>query len=323
MHIFHRAAPAATILAFLAVPAMAHVSLQQKEAAPGTYKAVLGIPHGCDGEPTVSFRVELPEGFIGAKPMPKTGWTLSIEEDDHAGQYKLHDKDVTSGPVAVTWEGGSLADAHYDEFVVRGTLAGVESGQRLFFKAVQTCPSGKQEAWVDVPAEGQDAHALASPAPFVTIAAAAGGSDHHHHAAAADTAAETSVGELRIADPWVRAMLPGQPSGGGYLAIHNDGAEADRLVSISSPAAGRVEIHTMEMEGEVMVMRPVEGGLEIPAGGSVALEPGGLHLMFLEVGTPFSEGADVPVTLEFEKAGAVELSLPVRPARTGRGEHQH
>ncbi|WEX08450.1 copper chaperone PCu(A)C [Chelativorans sp. AA-79] len=314
------AASAAAII-ISAMPSMAHVSLQQKEAAPGTYKAVLGIPHGCDGEPTVSVRVELPEGFVGAKPMPKPGWTIEIETGDYAETYRLHGEDVSSGPVAVTWAGGSLADEHYDEFVVRGTLADAKAGERIFFRATQTCPSGKEEAWVEVPAEGQDPHSLEHPAPFVTIAAAAAAAETHHH----DGTPGIAAGDLRIAEPWARAMLPGQPSGGAYMTIRNEGREPDRLVAVSSPAAGKVEVHTMEMKDDVMVMRPVERGLEIPAGGTVDLEPGGLHIMFMEVKTPFAEGADVPVTLEFEKAGKVEVTLPVLSAHTGRGEgkHQH
>lgn len=127
------------------------------------------------------------------------------------------------------------------------------------------------------------------------------------------------VGDLHIVEPWARAMLPGQPAGGGFLTIENQGA-GDRLVSVASPVAGKVEIHTMKVVDDVMVMRPLEGGLEIPAGDTVALEPGGLHLMFMRVEEPFAEGGEVPVTLTFEEAGAVKVSLPVRAAGAGRTE---
>jgi copper(I)-binding protein len=73
----------------------------------------------------------------------------------------------------------------------------------------------------------------------------------------------------------------------------------------------------MEMKDGVMIMRPVEGGLEIPAGETVELKPGGLHIMFMAVSEPFNEGETVPVTLEFEKAGSVELNLPVGPRDGG------
>ncbi len=133
-----------------------------------------------------------------------------------------------------------------------------------------------------------------------------------------------SVGSLEISHAWARAMLPNQPAGAGYLVIANSGAEPDRLVGASSPAAGKVEIHTMSVVDDVMVMRPVEGGLEIPAGKTVTLEPGGLHVMFMQVTDPFRDGGTVPVTLEFEKAGPVDLELPVRKAQDMEtGDHAH
>lgn len=319
MHKFTLAAFAAlSVIPLTAAPSKAHVSLLQKEAAPGSYKAVFAVPHGCDGEPTTAFRVSLPEGFIDAKPMPKPGWTVEIEEGDYAETYRLHGEKVSSGPLFVTWSGGSLEDSHYDEFTIHGTLASVEEGERLSFKAVQTCSSGKEEAWDQEAMAEEDAHALDNPAPFVTIVA--GHATHHDHAAA-----DTAAGDLSISSAWARAMLPGQPTGGGYMTIRNNGQTPDTLLSVSSPIAGKVEIHTMEMKDDVMVMRPLEDGLEIPAGGSVTLEPGGLHLMFMQVETPFAEGGEVPVTLEFEKAGRVEAVLPVHSARAGRGHdaHQH
>jgi copper(I)-binding protein len=118
-------------------------------------------------------------------------------------------------------------------------------------------------------------------------------------------------------------MLPGQPAGGGYLTVTNRGGEADRLVSMASPAAGRVEVHSMEVVDGVMVMRPVAGGLDIPAGGAVELKPGGFHLMFMEVGQRYEVGGSVPITLEFEKAGKVDLTLPVKAAAGGGEDHSN
>jgi copper(I)-binding protein len=124
-----------------------------------------------------------------------------------------------------------------------------------------------------------------------------------------------TAGGLEISAYWARAMLPGQPTGGGYLSVTNKGEAADRLLSVSSPAAGMVEIHTMEVVNDVMNMRPVEGGLEIPVGATVALQPGGgMHLMFMQVKVPFAQGGTVPITLEFEKAGKVDIALPVEKA---------
>ena len=126
------------------------------------------------------------------------------------------------------------------------------------------------------------------------------------------------AGDLTISGAFTRATLPNAPVGGGYLTIANKGAADDRLVSVSTPAAGKAEIHEMKMEGDVMKMNALPDGLVIPAGGTVTLEPGGYHLMFMDLRGPFVEGTSVPVTLTFEKAGAVEVQLPVgSPAAKG------
>jgi periplasmic copper chaperone A len=128
----------------------------------------------------------------------------------------------------------------------------------------------------------------------------------------AGQAAETSA--LKITGAWAKAMLPGQPVGGGYLTIENMGAEADRLLTVTSSASPDVQIHEMKMEGDVMKMRKLADGLEIPAGGTVELKPGGFHLMLMSVAEPFKEGGMVKVTLKFEKAGEVGVTLPVAAA---------
>ncbi len=303
--------------------AHAHASLEKDEAAAGSYKAVLKVPHGCDGKATNLVRIDIPEGYIGVKPMPKAGWTLETKKGDYAKKYDLHGKQVTSGVTSVTWSGGFLPDEFYDEFVLSGTLAGVEAGQTLYFKALQQC-EGAEVAWNEEPAEGQNAHSLEHPSPSLTIVAAGGGDEHAGHNMTMSAPADAvTAGDLTIAGGWARAMLPGQPAGGGYLTVTNKGKAADKLVAVSSPSAGKVEVHTMEVVNDVMVMRPVEGGVEIPAGATVELKPGGLHVMFMQVKEPFKEGGTVPVTLEFEKAGKVDVALPVQ-AKAGADEHsQH
>lgn len=138
----------------------------------------------------------------------------------------------------------------------------------------------------------------------------AGTAQAQQHAQPAAQEQPVTVGELRISSAWARAMLPGQKAGGGYLTITNAGTADDRLVSAASPAAAKVEIHEMKVVDDVMVMRPV-AGLVIPAGAAVELEPGGLHVMFMQVPKGFAAGETVPLTVQFEKAGAVELQLPV------------
>ncbi|KQT44377.1 hypothetical protein ASG43_13555 [Aureimonas sp. Leaf454] len=125
------------------------------------------------------------------------------------------------------------------------------------------------------------------------------------------TPGSATVGSIRIEGGFVRAMLPGQKVGGGYLTIVNTGVDADRLLSVSTDAARRGSLHEMEMSGDVMRMRELAGGIDIPAGGSVSLSPGGTHLMFTEVDRPFATGTAVEVTLVFERAGPVSVVLPV------------
>ena len=102
------------------------------------------------------------------------------------------------------------------------------------------------------------------------------------------------------------------PSGGGFLTVANTGMTADRLVSVTSPAAGQVQIHEMKMDGTIMRMRELENGLEIPTGATVALAPGGLHLMLVGLQRPFEAGGSVPLVLEFRQAGSVRIALRVR-----------
>jgi hypothetical protein len=133
-------------------------------------------------------------------------------------------------------------------------------------------------------------------------------------APSAAPAQETRAGDLAVQQPWTRAAGQGA-TGAGFMAISNRGAAADRLLSASSPAARAMEMHTMVRDGEVMRMRAVEA-IPVPAGETVALRPGGLHLMLVGLSRPLREGETVPVTLRFERAGEVRVELSVQPAGT-------
>ncbi len=136
----------------------------------------------------------------------------------------------------------------------------------------------------------------------------------HESGMSAKTVAPLKAGDLEISGGWTKAMLPGQKVGGGFLVIKNTGSVDDRLVSAASPAAPDVQLHEMSVVNDVMEMRQLSDGVALPAGQTVELKPGGLHLMFMNVSEPFKDGAAVPLTLTFEKAGAVEMTLPVAPA---------
>jgi copper(I)-binding protein len=125
-------------------------------------------------------------------------------------------------------------------------------------------------------------------------------------------ALDYKLGAIEIGHPWSRATPPTAESGGGYLVLKNTGTTPDRLIAVKSPAADRVEIHEMKMDGNIMRMREVEKGIEIPPGATVELKPGGFHVMFMGLKAPFAKEAKVPLTLVFEKAGSIDVDLMVQ-----------
>ncbi len=120
-----------------------------------------------------------------------------------------------------------------------------------------------------------------------------------------------TTGSLHIGHPWARATPKGATVGGAYLTVTNNGATPDKLVGVTSPVAKQVSVHEMKAENGIMKMRPVEGGLEIEPGQTVTLKPGGYHLMLEDLNKPLKEGERVPATLEFAKAGKVNVELAV------------
>ncbi len=159
----------AALLAAGTATAFAHATLEVQEAPVGsTYKAVLRVPHGCEGEATLKVRIKIPEGVIAVKPMPKAGWTLETVKGPYAKTYDYYGTPTSEGVTEIVWT-GELLDEHYDEFVFRGRLTeGLPVGETLFFPTVQECAT-KAERWIEIPAAGQDAHDLESPAPGVLL----------------------------------------------------------------------------------------------------------------------------------------------------------
>ncbi|PBB95830.1 MULTISPECIES: copper chaperone PCu(A)C [unclassified Mesorhizobium] len=127
---------------------------------------------------------------------------------------------------------------------------------------------------------------------------------------------EFKAGDLEVGHPWSRATPPGAKVAGGYFTVTNKGGSPDRLLSISSDISDKAELHEMSVKDGVMTMRPVSGGLVIPAGGKVALKPGGYHLMFIGLKRQPKQGEKFPATLTFEKAGSVKVEFAVE----GMGE---
>ncbi|HMN72879.1 MAG TPA: copper chaperone PCu(A)C [Rhodoblastus sp.] len=131
------------------------------------------------------------------------------------------------------------------------------------------------------------------------------------------------AGDIALDHPWSRATPAGAPVGAGYVTLKNTGAAADKLLSATAPdVAGKVEIHEMSMDNGVMKMRPVNG-LEIPAGKSVELKPGGYHIMFMQLKHPLKAGETVKGVLTFEKAGAVPVEYKVEAMGAGHAGGGH
>jgi uncharacterized protein YcnI len=151
-------------------PAFAHVSLETKQATVGSsYKAVFMVPHGCAGSATTKIRVQIPEGVIGVKPMPKAGWTLETVKGKYAAEYDYHGSKMSEGVKEVAWSGGKLADDNYDEFVVTTFLSGgLKPNTTLYFPVVQECEQGVSR-WIDIPKEGSEGPGSKTPAPGVKL----------------------------------------------------------------------------------------------------------------------------------------------------------
>ncbi|MGE0766645.1 MAG: YcnI family protein [Hyphomicrobiaceae bacterium] len=150
--------------------AHAHVTLAQKEAPVGSsYRATFRVPHGCDNSPTLRVRVQIPDGVVGVKPMPKPGWEIDLAKGKYDKPYAMYHGSVTEGVKEVTWS-GQLSDDYYDEFVISVYLTNdLEPGSTLYFPVVQECAKGSNR-WIEIPAAdhshaGHDKH----PAPGLQL----------------------------------------------------------------------------------------------------------------------------------------------------------
>jgi uncharacterized protein YcnI len=152
-------------------PATAHVTLETAQAKLGApYKAVLRVPHGCEGTATTAVRVKVPDGIIAAKPMPKPGWTLSTTTGKYGKTYNyFHNAKLSEGVTEIAWSGGKLPDAWYDEFVFQGFVASdLQAGETLYIPVVQECEKGVHR-WIEIPAAGKSAADYPEPAPALKL----------------------------------------------------------------------------------------------------------------------------------------------------------
>jgi copper(I)-binding protein len=135
--------------------------------------------------------------------------------------------------------------------------------------------------------------------------------DHGGQGAMAGSAT-FKLGDLTVTSPWTRATPGGAKIAGGYLKITNSGGTSDRFVGAKSEEADHLELHEMSMSDGVMKMRPLPNGLEIKPGETVELKSGGYHLMFVDIKLPFKQGDMIKATLQFEKAGSLDVQFSVR-----------
>jgi copper(I)-binding protein len=129
------------------------------------------------------------------------------------------------------------------------------------------------------------------------------------------------AGAIEIGHPWSRATAPGAPVAGGFLKLTNTGAEADTLVAATFEAANRVEIHEMAVVDGVMKMRALPAGIEVKPGATVELKPGGYHIMFMDLKRGLTKGETVKGTLEFKKAGKVDVEFAVEALAASAPAH--
>lgn len=126
-------------------------------------------------------------------------------------------------------------------------------------------------------------------------------------------AVEYELGSLQITQPWARATPKGAASGAAYMTVKNTGSKAVRLRCVSSDAAAKCQIHEMSMDGGVMRMRPVEGGLEIKPGQTITFKPGGFHMMLTGLKAPLQEGKMLEATMEGDGGATAQVEFPIGP----------
>ncbi|GER20383.1 copper chaperone PCu(A)C [Variovorax boronicumulans] len=284
----------------------AHVSLPPGGATVGSeYNAAFRVGHACEGaKATTGLAVRLPKGFVLTDAQARKGWKLDAPKAGSA-----------EGEVRWTAETpqNALPGSERGEFVLRGKVPATPGP--LWFKVRQDCDVGSVD-WAEVPAAGSTTAGLKKPAAKLDVVA-------------------QGVATVDVRDAWVRQSVPGQSGTGAFMKL--TAPTGTKLVGISTPAAGVAEVHEMKMEGDTMRMRELAGGLELPAGKTVELKPGGYHVMLMDLKGAMTKGATVPMTLKFEDAkGAkttLELKLPVgapegaaaaaAPAAGGAHQHKH
>lgn len=296
-HLTLRSVAAAVLLTGSAAAVLAHVTLPPGGVTVGNdYDAAFRVGHACEGaKSTTGLAVKLPAGFVLSEAQARKGWKLDVQKG-------------AGGEVRWTAENAqaALPATEKAEFVVRGKAPATPG--TLWFKVLQTCDVGSAD-WAEVPASGNSTAGLKRPAAKLDVVA-------------------QGVATVDVRDGWVRQSVPGQSGTGAFMKLTSP--TGTKLVGISTPAAGVAEVHEMKMEGDTMKMRELSAGLDLPAGQTVELKPGGFHVMLMDLKGAVAKGTNVPLTLKFEDAKgvktALDVTLPVGApagADAGGAVHQH
>jgi copper(I)-binding protein len=266
-------------------PANAQVTLSQNTFEAGVnFAAFFVVERGCEGSPTLSLRVEIPDGVTVVELPQKEGWRTNAEKRGTRVN-------------AVSWR-GRLEGGEKGQFPVLLKLPSREGP--LYFPTVQSCAKGEMR-WTQIPAAGTDVKP-ARPAPAVTLTAAA------------ERPASFMAGNVMVMQPWSRATPPGAQTAAGYMTIMNHGTLPDTLLGGSTPVAGKLEIHTTSTTNGIMSMRPATDGIPLPPGANVVLQPvGAYHMMLSGLKAPLQPGTKIPATLEFSRAGKLTIEISVEP----------
>lgn len=288
-HTSSRLAAAALAAAAAAPAAFAHVTLPPGGATAGSdYAAAFRVGHACkDAKATTALRVRIPPGFTPLEAVARPGWTATLT------------------PTEVAWVAkdarAALPAKEHTQFIVRGSVGGTPGP--LWFKVLQVCDVGQTD-WAQVPAREGDKPEF--PAARLDVLPA-------------------GVAPVDVRDAWIRSAVAGQSATGVFATLTT--GTGLRLVGGNAPWADAVEVHEMRMEGDVMRMRPLANGLDLPPGQAVELRPGGLHLMVMGLHEAAPDGAMRPLTLNFVdrqgRASSLTLQVPVRTAPAAASAAHH
>ena len=274
--------------------ALAHITLPPGGATAGSdYDAAFRVGHACAGaKATTGVNVRLPKGFTLIEALPHKGWNLDAQKTD-------------DGEVRWTADGAAsaLPSGERAEFILRGKLTSTPGP--LYFKVLQTCDVGSSD-WAQLPT----AAAAEKPA----------------YPAARLDVLPPGVAPVDVKDAWIRQTVPGQSGTGIFMKL--TAPSGARLVGVSTPLAGIAEVHEMKMEGDLMKMRELPKGLDLPPRQTVELKAGGFHVMLMDLKQPMQKGQEVPVTLTFEDPkgakSTLQLSVPVgAPQAAAQDAHMH